>query len=189
VGFSATGLSGSILYLYSSATLNTSGMTWNRVALGYGLGSGNNTYTLYSDLNAFAVFSFSGTVIMSGAYNINCQYFGINCYPGTCTFSMVDGTQLNVSTGLLLTGDFTGFYTITIKSITASSPIYLNYSGTREKVKVGGIIFTDVDASGSTCVIDNWHGSTLTRTSNIVNRNHSDFGGAGGISRGRMMIG
>jgi hypothetical protein len=67
--------------------------------------------------------------------------------------------------------------TNTIKSSTASSPFYLNYGGTAVNGMCYSMVFTDVDASGSAQVIDNWYGGTLTRTTNITNRSSADIGG------------
>ena len=57
----------------------------------------------------------------------------------------------------------------------------LKYQGNFANQKVYSAQFTDVNAATSVVPIYNWAGSTLTRTTNIVNQSGSNIGGGGCI--------
>ncbi len=173
-GFHLTGSTGR-LTLSSGCTITSGGLS---IPGNVSLSSG--TYVLADALTVVGqLLMGTATVTLSGAFDLTC---------GTCVIfgsvNLVAGQKLNVSAGLQIqpTAGSAGSTTVTVKSVTASSPTYIAYTGAVSAVKVFNIVFTDVDFSTfSTPVtnLDNWYGSTLTRTVGITNRTSADIGGGG----------
>jgi hypothetical protein len=165
--------SNSTLNIGGSVTLNTNGITWNNITF-----YSNSTVTLGSDLSASGTLNIDlFSIGFSGNFNISCGTLRFGKPATNRTLLLVSGTTLTVTTNLYLSGDLSGLFTLGVASVTSSSSASLIYQGTPANCKVSGVIFTDIDASGSTQGIDNWYGGTLTRTTNITNRTSADIGG------------
>ena len=156
-----------------SCVLDTDGIVWNNISIA----SNSVTYTLASDLTCSDTLSFLDGVGVTflGAYNIACGTFRVDKMLTPTNIIFAAGQTLTITDAISLVASPN--YLITFTSSVASTSTYLNYTGTAANCKICGIIFTDVDASGSAQVIDNWYGGTLTRTTNIVNRTSADIGG------------
>jgi hypothetical protein len=163
------------LSLTGSVTMNTNGTTWGNIDIDNAI-----TLTLTSNLTCSGSLYIKNGLTFSGAYNISCGTLKQTFFwSGSTTLTIVSGQTLTVTTSLLLSGDYVGSYTITVRSGTASSAAYLTYQGTVANCKIAGVTFTDIDASGSAQGLDNWYGGTLTRCTNITNRTSTDIGGGG----------
>lgn len=163
----------STLGLAGSCTLNTTGLTWGIVAP-----SGTTfTTTLGSALACEKLLINSGVVAtFAGNFDITCTTLELGAI-ATTTLSLVSGRTLTVNTNMYLSGDGSPDFLATIKAVTPSSDTHLNFGGLASAQKVFSMTFTDIDASGSAQVIDNWYGGTLLRTTNITNRTSADIGG------------
>lgn len=146
-----------------SGTLNmVSALTVNKVIWGGTVGMANYT-VIGSNSMTCSTLNFMGGSVTASATGGNIVF----TYPST--------RNLTVLTALNLSNDGIGASLMTLKSSTASSAMNLIYAGTGTNCFVSGMTFTDVDASGSTQVINNLNGGTLTRTTNITNRSVSSF--------------
>jgi hypothetical protein len=158
----------------SSSTLSLgSNVNWAAITI-----STNTSITLGADLYTSGIFKFTNTPTFLGAFNIHCATLYGNYNSGNFSLTIPASQTLYVSTGINLGGDYGGTYVGTIKSGTASSPMYINYSGTVANCKCGAMVFTDVDASGGN-MINNYFSSTLTRTKNIRNITNTDLDATG----------
>jgi hypothetical protein len=155
----------------SKATLDSNGITWYDILPS----NFNGTLTLESNLTCSHNFTIINSLTLSGAYNISCATFRAFVSTSNVIITLVQSQTLTVTNGLELGG--TGTYSISVVSSVASTPAYLNYTGTPVNCEVYKAVFTDIDASGSSQGIDNWYGGTLTRTTNITNRTSADIGG------------
>lgn len=170
-GFNLIG-SGSIV-INAASTITTGG-----VSIPADLKLASATYTLGDALTvggALNTYNVSST--FAGAYNITCAY--LYGYNGTLT--IVSGQTITVQTGMRL-GIALGSGG-TIKSSTASSAAFLNYAGLASDCKIFNYVFTDIDASGSAQIIDNWYGGTLTRCTNINNMTSANLARAADASK------
>lgn len=131
------------------------------------------TITLLSDFATVKLAPSNGAVLMSftGAYTITATTVQfISNTGGSYSFTMSAGGTLVITDLFTAACPFNGSnFTWTIKSSVASTSAYLVYQGTADKCSIYNITFTDIDASGSTTLIRNYHGGTLTRTSGILN--------------------
>lgn len=139
----------------------------NSLSTVYGIGM-----VLGSDLIVDGTITLSSGQPISGSYNVICSRF-----VWSSTFTFTAGKTLTVTTSILSVNSTSSGPTM--KSDTASSPFSLVYQGTLANQTMAGVIFTDVDASGSSVPIQNWKGGTLTRTTNIVNYGSADLATAG----------
>ena len=88
---------------------------------------------------------------------------------GTQTIQFVSGQTYTVTNALKIPAPIDG-QTITLFSVTPSSPLFLKFTGNKNNCRVSEAIFTDIDATGTTNgFIANLNGGTLTRCTNIVN--------------------
>jgi hypothetical protein len=167
-------VTGSTLELVSE-TLNTSGMTWNTIEPG-----STTTVTLTSNLNATtflaSLVGAAGTLTMAGAFNITVGTLrgGTTSTGGSGGLKLVAGQTLNVTTAFQLVGVPLSGVSFTILSATASSPTYLNYTGTLANENIFNTGFTDVQSQGTIIpgygpVLADINAGTLTRTSGIRN--------------------
>jgi len=164
--------SSSALWIVTSCTLNTNGITWNNFYIFDNL----LTVTLGSDLNISGTLSIRGyNLTFSGSYDISCGIFITYTETASAPVTFNAGTTLTVTSALQLNAN--SAHTITFSSSTPSSPVYFVYQGTQADCSINKIIFTDIDASGSAITLYNWHGGTLTRTSGIINVTGDDIGG------------
>jgi len=142
-----TGSTLDIATVTTAVTLNISGLTLNNLYLG-----SNVTYNLPSTLNLTGTFSQTGTPSILGATTINCANISfVNAASSSNTLSFQAGTTINVSNFMILGG--ASLYTggnapLIVKSATASSPIYINYSGSAANAVVSNVSFTDVQMTG-----------------------------------------
>jgi len=150
---------GSTLSLQGSVNLNTNGVTWNILSISSG---GTVILTLTSNLNAVTLTQTSGILTETGAFNLSLSSATFN--GGTVTWAA--NQTISISNSLTM-------FNITFKSGTASSPLYVQYTGVKSSQNIFSMIFTDVQATGNK--LYNYNGSTLTRTSNIVNVNASNI--------------
>lgn len=169
----------STLNILDSCTLNTDGITWYNITIEVAT---LETITLGSNLtctNNFTVITTDDQITTAGAFDISCANFKVIA---GVTWNMKSSETLTVTNSINIHGDTDSITTITtIKAVTDSTAFFLNYSGTVANCIVAeGVVFTDVDASGSSQGIDNWYGGTLTRTTNITNRTSADIGGGTG---------
>ena len=154
-----------------SITLAISGLTLNNLYI-----SQNVTYNFPTTLNLtgnFSGFNVSAGVV-DGATTINCanlNFLSTAAAAGSMTFQA--GTTINVSNSILLSGALLntgGNSPEIIKSDTASSPIFINYSGTAANAVVSNTSFTDVQFTG--LPVYNYSQSsnlpTLTRTTGVT---------------------
>lgn len=162
------------LNITGSCTLDTSGMTWRSVNVSVA----TTTITLLSDLlvtkGGIGLLYFANfDITFVGNFNITCLKLAYYVSNGVSTYALtlVSGTTLTVTTTLQL-GSMVGQsrFPQIVKSSVASSPAYLVYQGTQAECHlISGMIFTDIDASGSVRKIYNYQGGALTRTVNIEN--------------------
>lgn len=116
------------------------------------------------DTLVFATYTtFVGAVTVTCARLLSVPLNNVVLPPGLV---LVVTTQLYLSLSSIGSGE--------IRSSTASSPVFLVFTGTPAECRVAQIKFTDIDASRGGR-IDNWYGNTLTRCKNIVNRTSADL--------------
>jgi hypothetical protein len=160
------------LVIQAAVTLDTDGMAFGGINA-----ATSGTITLASDLTTGTLQSSNNSnVTFGGAFDITCTTLTIL----SGTWQLVSGTTLTVTTALNLTGTIT--VNPLLRAVTASSSAFLNFTGAAGDCKIWAFAFTDIDASGSTMRLDNWHGSTLTRTANIANRTSVDLNDLFGIT-------
>lgn len=153
-------------------TIDVSGITWQHVTIANTTG---DPLTLLSDLNVSGTLTLSAILTISGNFNITCSILnritsGAVILPAGMTLTVTDAIYL-VGYG----GTSNPFATTNVIKSSTTSPIYFNYLGTVENCRIFHMIFTDVDASGSSIPLYNWFGQTLTRTTNIMNISTSDI--------------
>lgn len=134
------------------------------------------TITLGNTLSVSGLLNIATAVniTMAGAYNISCGTLSI---PYASFLAIVAGQKITVTSALAI-GNLGISVTCTLKSATASSVAYLEYTGALADCASARMIFTDIDFSTlSTPVtnLDNWYGGTLTRTTGITNRTSADI--------------
>ena len=169
----------------ASATVDMGGLSFPGNILA------GTTITLSSD------FAISGSLVLpsggnytttfTGAYNVTCNTLLSRNTNMTTTSNLViqAGQTLTVTNSMILgVTNSVGNSGLTIKSNTASSSMYLNYTGTVANCKVAFVVFTDIDASGSAQAIVNWHCGTLTRTENIYNITAASFPAVADVESG-----
>jgi hypothetical protein len=168
-------LSGSILYLNGTISLNLNGTTIGNIQLIGG------TITLLSNF-VLDTFLMGGGVglgnpTLAGVGNVTCVNFinqgaslTANGTAANVVLTVPTSSTITVTTKLSLTNDGAAVSIAHIKTATASGKANLVYQGTRANMCVCGMTFTDIDASGSAVPIENMNGGTLTRTTNINNR-------------------
>ncbi len=149
------------------STLDFAGLTFP----GTFVFAGSATYTLANNISVGIISFGSSGIVLSGAYNITADYW--NCTAASSTFTLVAGQTYTASVGINFA--IAGFSSSTFKSSVASTAAYFNFAGSAANCKIAGMIFTDIDASGSAQALDNWYGGTLTRCTNITNRTSADF--------------
>lgn len=165
---------GSTLSIAANTTLDTNGIVFNIIYIN-GTAA---TITLASDLACNSLttllrLSSASNIIFSGAFDITVANLILsNLEVSTWTFQ--SGQTLNVTNSLFI---MTGGGNTTINASTPSSDAYLIYTGTMANCVLGRVIFTDINATGSTANLPNYNGGTLTRTTNITNKTAEDFGG------------
>jgi hypothetical protein len=171
--------SGSALRISGSCALNTNGIIWDDVTFG----TAAPTVTLGSNFTCSIIYLAGSRPIFAGAYNITCDTLtDVTTVGTTNTLTLEAGQTLTVTTNLYLSGivtSNTATTQLTIRSDASPSTTNLVYQGTTANCKVFGVIFTDINASGSAQGIDNWYGGTLTNCTNITNRTSADIGGGG----------
>jgi hypothetical protein len=173
-----------ILSINNNATLTTNGVS---VPGKLYFDTAGKTVTLGSALTVTDTLRIISGTTIAGAYNLTCGELDMFQNSSSRTTIFVSGQTLTVTTAINIAGN--SLYTALVKSSTATSSTYLTYQGTAANCKIFSLEFTDVDASGSAQVLDNWYGGALTRTSNITNRTSADIGGSGGVNMPRVRIG
>ncbi len=166
-------------------TINTpsTGMSWNNILIyntasvifNANLNLTGALVTMWED----TTFSGTFTTITMANFSVMGTFTSVQ---GAVAQTFPAGTILNVTSGLnLYSGPpYNGATsTTTIQSGTPSSPIYLNYTGTAANCVVADVVFTDVNASGSSQTIYDYGAtpSILTRTTNIIPINQNNIGG------------
>ena len=124
------------------------------------------TVTSNSTLTCSGIFKAAYPGMVVTGCNVTCGTFLVDYYQGSPSFTMDAGKTLT-SGKIQISGCFADTYTMTIKSGTGSSPMYINYTGTPANCQVSRTIFTDVDASSGNQIF-NYFGSTLTRCNNAT---------------------
>ena len=158
---SITGMDSVFLNVIGVGILDTNGMKWNNIKFG----NSGGTLTLASNLQVTTFdFTLNAGATISGA-DITADNFIIE-NKSTCTLQA--GRTLNV-TNLYING-VQGFST-SLVSGTASSNIYVNFTGTEDSSQIILATLTDVNFN-STRKMYNWFG-THTRVTNctVVNNN------------------
>jgi hypothetical protein len=169
---------GTPFYLWGDATLDLNGikLAWlvtqsdcYTVTLASNLSCGQIVCVPYSESD----------IRFAGNFSVTCDYFYFVSPAVSSNFILTAGQTLSVTTGIVFCAGAGIFGTCypKMKSATATSAIYFNYSGAAAGCLIAGAQFTDVDASGSVRGIDNWCGQTLLRTTGITNRTSADIGG------------
>lgn len=158
---------GSLTLMSSVYTLDTNGTTWTQLILS----SSSKTVTFASALQATTL-NISISTTFAGGFDITCDTLIMggsiaNQYAFISGKTITAQTNLYIFSNPILPGTF--------KSATPTSAALLVYNGTAANCKVAGIIFTDINASGSAVPILNWYGGTLTRTDNIYNVTAASF--------------
>jgi hypothetical protein len=163
--------SASLLQIQGSATLNTNGWTIPHL----NILNATTTVTLNSNLQTSVLELSGNNITFAGSYNITTATFYGIVSTASKSFTFVSGQTLSVTSVLNISSNDVA--AVTINSTTPSSSFNFNYTGTSSNCIVVGTIFTDVNASGSAQAIYNYGGSTLTRTSNIINVTQQNIGG------------
>jgi len=166
---SATGT----LTLTGTPTLNVGSITWTNIS---GLNGAQPSVVLTSGLTCTGTFKLgtgsSGSASFTGAFNLSCGTFDL---PGGTDLTFPAGQTITVTSTIIMAGASSGANIPLLKSGTASSSMFLNFTGTINNNKVFMASYTDVDASGSTQAIQDYFlgnpGGTLTRTTNIIGVN------------------
>lgn len=174
-GITSAGTSGE-LRLNASGTITMAGLIFpGRVVLAV-----SATYTLAGSLDITGILSIAaGTCIFSGPYDVSC---GDLIIYGSCFLVLPAGRRLNVSNSITLAGvasTTVGFIATGLRSDTASSKIYLAYTGASNGLNVAGGAFTDVDFSTYSAPLKNlvtWYGA-ITRTAGITVGTNGMIGG------------
>jgi hypothetical protein len=169
----------------STTTLNTNGITWNDINSTFN----NAIVALGSNLTCTGTLILQLSQTFSGAFDISCGTLYYLSSSSSSTFTLVAGRTLTITTGLRLASDITLTNPLTI---TSSSSTNFIYQGNLASCRVAGVVFTNINASGSAQGIDNWYGGTLTGTTNITNRTNADFATsaqAGSINTGTTISG
>lgn len=141
----------------------------------------NTTLTLTGNLTITGSLTITSLFTFSGAYNVTC---GILYLVSSYDLTLVSGQTYTITDFLLIVNANSIGASIGVKASTASSAVYLNYSGTAANCKIFGRYFTDIDASGSAVALLNWHGGTLTRTENIYNVTAASFPAVADVESG-----
>ena len=169
----------STLYITSSPTINTPGMTWNVVYFS----SLAVTVTLGSNLQCTLCTIYASSPTMLGSYNINCVNLLWIGASSPFTLTLVAGTQLNVSGYMYLGGSHSGssFPNAGAGNLTlsAASTAYLNYTGTAANCFVAGISFNNINASSSAQAIFDYGATAamINGCTNIYPVNQTNIGG------------
>lgn len=151
--------------------LNISGLTIGN----FNLDNVAATVTLPSTLTLTGTFSiYANSATFSGITTLNCSNFvGNGLLTSTSlTYTFPAGMTMNVSNSILLSGiiEYTGTNVpLIIKSGTASSPIYINYTGSFGNGLVTDTSFTDVQFTGIPIndISQVSNQPTLTRTTGV----------------------
>ncbi len=137
--------------------------------------------TLTSALSTTSLTVLAGSIgTFSGAYNITTGTLNIYSTSSNASLILVAAQTLSITTAINADSLFnvpSVASTVTIKSATSSSSTFINYTGAANKKNIVGVIFTDINASGSNQALFNYFGNTLTRTVNIINVTSSNIGG------------
>ena len=156
---------GNTMNLQRLCTFNTGIMHWNNLTFNF---VANSTTTVQSQLIADGAVSFIGTaataraVSFTGAFNLT---FGELDSPGLMTYTFPAGVTLSVSKIFYSLGSPTG--TVLFNSATASSSVFLKYSGGCAGSRLFFTNFTDFDASPSPAPVTVFDSSALTRATNF----------------------
>jgi hypothetical protein len=158
---------GSILTCSGSCTLNTPGIIWPTFT-----NTSTSTTTLGAPLTVVNfIFNSNSSETFSGAYDIYATNATLKLTSGNINETLVAGQTFHITNSLTFAGDVSNSYSIVFKSSTASSPAYINYTGTTANAVSVGMKFTDIYFSGSPLPLYNYGGvsGSLTRTSGITN--------------------
>jgi len=90
-------------------------------------------------------------------------YFQVDTAVESWTF--VQGQTLTITNSMIFQSS--SKFQLTVKSSISTDPTYIDYTGPLSNQNIYLMAFTDVNATGTT--LNNYYGSTLTRTTNIVN--------------------
>lgn len=165
----------STLNIGTTPTLDVSAITWNNITET----STSTTTTLSSNLVSTGTMTIpGGSITFSGAYNISVGTLIDSSVNISTTLTIPASQTLTVSTAIQLEGNSTHVFNLV--SGTSSTAFNLNYTGTLANQKIYNVAFTDVNASGSTYGLNNFNGSTLTRTTNITNVTAANFAACSG---------
>lgn len=167
---------GNNLYLTSSCTLNTSGITWNNIIL-----PTTATVTLLSDLECSGTLRTHYSTIFAGNFDISCETLSQVAASGVSTCTLVAGRTLTIGTAMKVSGTSYGDIVTTFCSSVAGTPTNIVYNGTSANCKNLAVIFTDIDASGGNTIYDYF--GTLSNTTNITNFTDVPSGGGAALSR------
>ena len=164
----------STLFIGDSCILDTNGINWYNITINPPT---SETITLGSNLtctNDLIVNTSNDIITTAGAFDISCANFIMDA---GSTWNMKSSETLTVTNSIQIqSDDLAAATTCTVKAVTGSTAFLLNYNGTTANCNVsGGVIFTDVDASGGNEII-NYNGGALTNTTNITNYDGSDVG-------------
>jgi hypothetical protein len=144
----------------TACTLNTNGITWNNLVMPC------SAITLGSNLTATGTWTHASgnNPTFAGNYDISVATLRLSAAK---LITPKAGQTLTITTSMYLNGADNS--KCTISSSIASTSFYLIYQGSLADCKISSANFTDVDASGSSCVLYNHYGGTLTRTINVIN--------------------
>jgi hypothetical protein len=130
------------------------------------------TITLGAALTTLGTIESVGTAAFAGAYNVTMGTLIV--YSGTLT--LVSGQTYTATGGIRTNLNIDTLGGMTIKSSVASSPAYLNYTGTGANNYCTRTTMTDIDCTGSTGGMLMVHNAgTLTRCVNVVSYNEDSF--------------
>lgn len=151
------------LYLEGSCTLNLGAFKPDAMTV-----DATTTATLTSALST-ASLTVSNALTTSGAYSVTADSIYIN----GVILTIPQGQTLHTNTMLKISGLYNGVQGI--QSGTASSPIYLHYTGNVANIQIAYATLIDVDATTSSFTINNVFNITKTRCTNIMNANYQNF--------------
>lgn len=149
----------STLNLMGGATLDTNGITWNNVNIGFT----NSTITLNSNLDCNTLTIGSVNVVFAGIAGFTCMTFSmITNLTAAKTLTLVAGVSYNVTDNLTITGASNTFrYTIKSSIVSSQSILTLSPTATQDLKFVNA---TDIDSSLGQTIYSS--AGTLTNTLN-----------------------
>jgi hypothetical protein len=157
---------GTNFYIRGGCTLNVASITFQSFLI-----NASAAITLMGNLTSGVLYIGPSIIVsFTGAYDITSNRLRI-AYGST--LSIPANKTVTIATTLYMSSLYS--YSTELNSSTPLTQANLIYLGVPNSCTVCGMIFTDINASGSAQGIDNWNGGTLTNTTNIINRTSADF--------------